>query len=179
MKLRRAYAVAALLPLFLLLPGNLSSAAAEPRDEGPRLLAELNRESNPVKKAKLEVRLARVRLAEAIDAYANGRYDDFWKLLGVYEEFMKKAWADLQASGRIAARKPDGFKQLDIGLRESRRDLENFETRVTFDERQEVQKIRARTDEIHNQVLKALFPSAPSNKNKSGSPGEAPGDPNP
>jgi len=143
------------------------------------LLAELTRESNPVKKAKLEVRLARVRLAEAIDAYSGGHYDDFWKLLGAYEEFMKKAWADLQASGKIAARKPDGFKQLDIGLRESRRDLEDFETRITFDERQEVQKIRARTDEIHNQVLKALFPSAPSKKNKSGSSGEAPGDSRP
>lgn len=170
MKLRKTLAVVAFLFIFLLLPLTTASVAAKSRDDGAKLLAQLERENNPVKKAKIEVRLARLRLEEAIEAYSNGHYDDFWKLLGVYEEFMNKAWADLQASGRVAAKKSDGFKQLDIGLRESRRDLEDFETRITFDERQAVQKVRVRMDEIHNQVLKALFPQPPAKK-KSGSPG--------
>jgi hypothetical protein len=138
------------------------------------LLAQLERENNPVKKAKLEVRLARLRLVEAFEAYSSGRYDDCWKLLATYQDFMDRAWADLQASGRIAARKSDGFKQLDIGLRESRRDMIDFETHITFDERQAVEKIRMKTEALHNLVLNALFPPTPPKKNKSNSPGPSP-----
>jgi hypothetical protein len=165
MKLRKTFAVVAFLA-FLLLPWTTTTTtAAKSRDDGPKLLARLDRENNPVKKAKIEVRLARLRLDQAFDAYDNGHYNEFWKLLGEYQDYMKKAWAELQASGRIAAKKPDGFKQLDIGLRESRRDLEDFETHITFEERREVQKIRARMEVIHNQVLNALFPQ-PSGKKK-------------
>lgn len=164
MRRRRVFAFLLFLPLSLLVQG--ATASAKPRDDGPKLLSKLERESNPVKKAKIEVRLARLRLEEAFDAYSNGHFDEFWKLLGVYEDFMNKAWADLQASGRIAYKKSDGFKQLDIGLRESQRDVEDFETRITFDERQEVQKIQARMEKLHNQVLKALFPQPAPKKRK-------------
>jgi hypothetical protein len=172
MKLRKSFVVVAFL-LFLLSPWTTTSIAAKSRDDGPKLLAHLEREGNPIKKAKIEVRLARLRLEEAFDAYSHGHYNEFWKLMSEYEDYMKKAWAELQVSGRIAARKSDGFKQLDIGLRESRRDLDDFETHITFDERQEVQKIRARMEVIHNQVLNALFPQ-PSAKKKMGSPGKTP-----
>jgi hypothetical protein len=176
MKRPRAIAALALVPLFLLLAVTTALPAARSHEDGPKLLSQLERETNPVKKAKLEVRLGRLRLEEAFAAYFSGKYDECWKLLGAYEEFMDRAWADLQASGRIAARKPDGFKQLDIGLRESRRDLLDFETRVTFDERQAVQKIRMKTEGLHNQVLNALFPPTPPKKHKSNSPEPPPSD---
>jgi hypothetical protein len=176
MKLRRAFVALALVPLSLLFAGTAFSLAAKSREDGPKLLSQLERENDPVRKAKLEVRLGRLRLEEAFAAYSNGKYDDCWKLLGEYEDFMDRAWADLQASGRIAARKPDGFKQLDIGLRESRRDLIDFETRITFDERQAIQKIRMKTEDLHNLVLKALFPSTPPAKDKSNSLGPPPSD---
>ena len=144
------------------------------RDDEPTLISKIGRETDPVKKAKLEVKLGRVRLQQAFDAYSGGKYEDCWKLLGSYQDSMNQAWTDLQASGKVAAKKPDGFKQLDIGLRESRRELENFETHITFAEREVVQSVRAKTEALHNRVLRELFPATPLKKNKSNVPGQPP-----
>ncbi len=162
----------AVVLFFVSLTGTVDRAMA--RDDEPTLMSKIGRETDSVKKAKLEVKLGRVRLQSAFDAYAGGKYEDCWKLLGSYQDAMNQAWTDLQTSGKIAAKKPDGFKQLDIGLRESRRDLENFETHITFAEREVVQTVRAKTEALHNQVLKALFPSVPLKKNKSNAPGQPP-----
>lgn len=131
-----------------------------------KLQARLEREHNPVKKAKLEVRLGRLKLQQAFAAYDRSDFDTCWKQLDDYLARMRSAWASLGASGRQAYRKPDGFKQLDIALRESRRDLSDFETRVTFEERQHVEKIKKQTEQLRNQVLNALFPQGPPPKKR-------------
>ncbi len=173
MKLR-ATLTAALIPSFLLIVVAFVAVRATAEDEEAKLISKIGQENNSVKKAKLEVKLGRLRLKEAFASYSAGKYEDCWKGLGSYQDTMDQAWADLQASGKVAAKKPDGFKQLDIGLRESRRDLEDFETHITFAERQAVEKIRAKTDDLHNRVLKALFPSLPSRKNKPRAPESSP-----
>jgi hypothetical protein len=136
------------------------------RENEQKLQARLDRERNPVKKAKLEVRLGRLKLRQAFDAYDRGDFKGCWKLFDAYLERMQSAWTSLAASGRQASRKPDGFKQLDIALRESRRSLADFETRVTFAEREQVEKIKRQTEQLRSRVLDALFPQGPSPKKK-------------
>jgi hypothetical protein len=157
---------------------------ASPRsshDDEAKLLQKIGHEENPVKKAKLETRLGRLKLQQAFSAYDKGNFKLCWKLLDDYFARMNSAWEDLVASGHVAARKSDGFKQLDIALRESRRDLEDFETHLTFDERQAAEKIRAKTEELHNRVLNALFPLKPPVRRKGslagkGAPESEPGE---
>ena len=107
-----------------------------------------------------------MKLRQAFAAYDHGDFNGCWKSFDDYLARMQAAWSALAASGRIASKKPDGFKQLDIALRESRRALEDFETRLTFEERQQVEKVRKQTEELRARVLDALFPPPPAGEKK-------------
>lgn len=148
---------AVLLPLLL---GGLAGAASPARraDSEADLLARIQREPNPVKKAKLEVRLGRVKLFQAIGAFDRGSVEECHQLLAVYLERMKSAWAILQGSGRQAWRQHQGFRELDIALREDGRLLEDLKHRIPYQDRPPVQEVAREVDELRDQVLKALFP---------------------
>ena len=154
----RAAALGALSLLLFLSAGAGMAFPTEPQEQEAKLLSKIERESNPIKKAKLETKLGRLKLQQAFSSYDHGHYDLCWKLLHEYTDRMNNAWADLVASGHQAVKKPDGFKQLDIALGESRRDLQDFERRITFQERQAAEKVAAQTVELRNRVLSALFP---------------------
>ena len=151
-----------MLAFFLLatgLDGFLGFASPPPRQgDEQKLQARIERERNPVKRAKLKVRLGRVKLLQAIDAYDKTDHGPYQKLLDEYLEVMRSAWKDLQESGRQAWRKPDGFKQLDIGLREDTRFLDDFMHRVPYEERGSVEKVYHEAEKIRSAVLEALFP---------------------
>jgi hypothetical protein len=155
----RAVALGALSLVLFLSAGARTGFARKSRDdEEAKLQSKIEHESNPVKKAKLETKLGRLKLQQAFSSYDHGHYNLCWKLLDEYTDRMNNAWEDLVASGHQAVKKPDGFKQLDIALRESRRDLQDFERRITFQERQAAEKVAAQTVVLRNRVLSALFP---------------------
>jgi hypothetical protein len=147
-----------LLPLFL---AGLVGAASAPRQQDTEadLLARLGREQNLVKRAKLEIRLGRVKLIQATEAYDRGDVEECHQLLAAYLERMKGAWVTLQSSGRQAWRQDQGFRELDIALREDGRYLVDFKRRVLFQNRAPVERVAKEVDELRNRVLKALFPS--------------------
>lgn len=62
------------------------------------------------------------------------------------------------AEFRQAWRHDQGFRQLDIALREDGRYLDDFKRRVPFQNRAPVETVAKEVDELRNQVLKALFP---------------------
>lgn len=138
----------------------LSAARLEARhkDSEPDLLARIQRETNPVRKAKYEIRLGSLKLQQAVTAYDQQRRDQGKALLDDYAAEMSKAWVLLQSSGRDATRKPDGFKQLDIALRENARLLEDLRHRVPYMDRGPLDQTSQEMDRTHNQVLVALFP---------------------
>jgi hypothetical protein len=146
--------------LLLLFLGGLVVAAPDPRrpDTEADLLARIGREQNLVKRAKFEIRLGRVKLLQAIEAYDRGDAEQCHQLLSAYQERMKGAWATLQASGRQAWRHHQGFRELDIALREDGRYLEDFMRRIPFQDRAPVESVAKEMDELRNKVLKALFP---------------------
>jgi hypothetical protein len=117
------------------------------------------RESDLVKKAKYEVRLARVKLIQAQDAREKGEFETSLKLLEVYLESVKSAWNHLQKSGRTAHKKPQGFKELDIELREDGRYLEDLKRSFPVMDRGPVEKVIAEVEGLRAEVLKALFPT--------------------
>ena len=171
---------------FVLRPGNLAFAwvaALEIVAAGGSLRArhelseqELNgriqQEGNPTKKAKLEIQLGDLKLNEAIAAYGHDRFDEGPKLLEVSRSWMRQAWDLLEKSGRDAGRKPQGFKDLDIALRESARRLNDLRQRTPYADRGAIERVAAQIDALHNQVLAALFPggqlkeSPPPTQNK-------------
>jgi hypothetical protein len=133
-------------------------------DKEPDLRAHIERESNPIKKAKLEVRLARVKLLQAIGAFDQGNLDETNRLLGAYMDILDSAWERLKNSGRIAHKKPAGFKQLDIELREDARYLEDLRRRIPYAERGKVEEVGREVNRLRSEVLRTLFPPIPLRK---------------
>ena len=139
-----------------------SPAARE--DSEPDLLARIARETDSIKKAKYQIRLSRVKLLQAMDACEKGEIESSQQLLQVYSEQVKNAWATLQETGRPAHKKPQGFKELDIALREDSRYLEDLKRRFSFMDREPVEKVAEEVGKIRDEVLRALFPPVESRK---------------
>jgi hypothetical protein len=122
------------------------------------LLARIQREGDPVKKAKYQIQLGRLKLQQALEAYSRNDVDHGQPLLDSYLEEMKGAWHTLENSGRPALKKPQGFRELDIALREDGRFLKDLEQRTPYMDRDPVTKVAAAISKLHEQVLEALFP---------------------
>ncbi len=139
--------------------GELASPASRQGDAEQDLLARLQRERDPVRKAKYEIRLGRMKLLQAIQAYDQGNLDQCRELLSVYLERMKSSWGTLKSSGRQAVRHPQGFKELDIALREDERTIEDLKRRVPYLERTPIEKTGQEVEQLHGEVFRALFPA--------------------
>lgn len=144
----------------------LVSSTAAGRDTVEKLQVKIERERNPVKKAKLEIKLARLKLEHAQDAYSKGNVSAGAELLNAYVDDMKSSWQTLLDSGRVASRKPQGFKELEIALREDSRVLEDLEHRIPVFDRKPVERAAGEAEKLHRQVLQALFPTLKSPKRR-------------
>lgn len=166
------YAAAVLIVLGL--PWGSLSPARQPDTEAD-LLAHIQHEQNAVKKAKYEIRLGRVKLLQAIDAYGKGDLEKGQQLLVDYLGRIKDSWQLLQSSERQAVRHPQGFKELDIELREDARMLEDLKHRVSYLDREPVEKAAQEVERIRAEVLRALFPAErpAANRNRLAGPADS------
>jgi hypothetical protein len=154
----QAARVTAIVAMCLALAGMLPLEARREYSE-QELLARIQREHDPVKKSKYEMQLGRLKLQQAMEAYSKTDQERGAPLLAAFLEAMKQAWETLEKSGREAVKKPQGFRELDIGLREDERLLEDLKQRTPYLDRAPVEKIAAEVVKLHEQVLRALFPS--------------------
>jgi hypothetical protein len=132
-----------------------------PRDSEDQLSARIQSEHNPVRKAKLQIRLARIKLDQAIAAYGEGKTEPGGQLLTAFLEGTHNAWQTLHDSGRNASRQSQGFKELDIALREDARLLEDLGHRLSYFDRVPVEKAQKEVEQVRSEVLRALFPTLP------------------
>jgi len=148
-----------------------ASSLAVAYDNEDQLLARLKTEQNPVRKAKLEIKLGDLKLLEAIAAYGKLDPEGGAKLLDAFLDHRKSAWKVLQLSGRKAAKQPQGFKELDIALREDVRALDDLAHKTAYDDRGPIEKCAKEIEAIRAEVLQALFPSpGPKSGHHSASP---------
>ncbi len=143
--------------LSLFLPSSLLVAR---RLDAGKLVARIAREKNPVKKARMEVKLGRFHLDQAIRAYDRRQNRQGQKLLGESQADLQNAWKTLEASGRNAAKKPQGFMKLEIGLREDLRLLRELRRQVFYLNRGPIDAALSSLGQLHAKVLVALFPGA-------------------
>jgi hypothetical protein len=133
---------------------------ARHHDDPAKLREQIERERNPVKKAKLEIRLARVDLEQGLNAYDQNHIRRGQRLLDAYVQTMNESWNLLKGSGRNAVKNPSGFMQLEIALRENARLLNDLEQRVTYLEQSPIRKTLGAMNRLHAHVLMAIFPGA-------------------
>jgi hypothetical protein len=138
---------------------------AHARETEEQLLEHIQREQNPLKRSKFELKLADLKLEQAQSAYGKDDPELGAKLLGEFVAHMQAAWKALRDSGRKAVKQPQGFKELDIALREHARTLEDLARRVSYFQRQPVEKAEQEMERIRGEVLQALFPGGKSTEN--------------
>ncbi|MGH9344965.1 MAG: hypothetical protein ACRD19_14545 [Terriglobia bacterium] len=142
---------------------------ARHKDNAADLQTRIQRETNPVKKAKFQIRLGRLELAQAAEAYDHREIPQGQKLLSESTTEMEDAWTLLKSTGRNPAKKSDGFMQLEIGLREETRALDELRRRVFYLYRGPVESTLKTLTQMHSQVLMGLFPgAAPSSSRPNG-----------
>ena len=153
----------ALLFLGLLLIGTpvflAGASSAAPSDTEAQLEARVEKEHDPVRKSKMECRLARIKLKQAIRTYEQGNTEEGARLVSAYLARIKDSWQALKDSGRNAAHASGGFKELDIELREDARLLDDLKRRISYFDRGPVEKAEKEVEQERTEVLHALFPA--------------------
>jgi hypothetical protein len=123
------------------------------------LTARIEREQNPGKKARLQVRLAKLKLTEADEAYHSRDFARGRDLLKEYLIQIRASWATLQGAQDGVRKHLRAFKDLEIALREDDRFLQDMSRRIPYPESETVKAIAKESSAVHNQVLEAIFPA--------------------
>jgi len=131
------------------------------RETEEQLIQRIQSEQNPVKKAKYEIKLASLKLAQVRDAYAQGHIEEGANLLAKLTDTTKTAWKILQNSGRKASKQPEGFRELEIALREDVRALQDLGRTVNYFDRTPLENAAQELEKMRGEVLHELFPGAP------------------
>ena len=159
------------LPVWLAVLGILlAGPCAMARETEEQLLQRIQSEQNPVKKAKDEIKLASLKLTQVQDAYAQGHIEEGAKLLVTFTDTMKTSWKILQNSGRKASKQPEGFRELEIALREDVRTLQDLGRTVGYFDRAPLENAAQELEKMRGEVLHALFPGAPPRTRKGSAP---------
>jgi len=128
------------------------------RETEEQLLQRIETEQNPVKKAKDEIKLGHLKFIQVHDAYTQGQPETGVKLLGAFVDILKTSWKLLQDSGRKATKQPEGFRELEISLREHVRSLQDLGQNVSYFDRAPLAKAAQELEEMRVEVLHAQFP---------------------
>lgn len=133
------------------------------------LQARIQREQDPVKKAKYEIRLAHLRLLRGEQGCAKDDHEVCHQSLGSYLDLVQASWNGLESSGRRAVKQPSGFKELEVALREDARELQDSERHVPFEDRDYIESVVRQIIALREKVIAALFPAAGA-RSKEGKP---------
>lgn len=135
-----------------LLAGSLAFA-----DNLDKLREKLNGENDPIDRAKATAKLGDELIKQISHRYREGAYTEGEQLLDEYLKAIRAAHRGLEGTGRDARRKPAGFKQLEIHLRKSSRELERVAQHAPADSRETLARAQEEVESIHSDLLQNLM----------------------
>jgi hypothetical protein len=157
---RTALAVALLLGSAAAGPA-VQSQDAMPQDRTTQLRARFDRESDPVRKAKLMPQLGEEQFKSIREKVRVGQVPEALPTLDQYRAEAKDSENALVNSGINAEKHPNGFKELEISLRESLRRLNEMLPTMTTEEQQPFVDARKELNEMDQRLVHELFPQRP------------------
>ena len=155
-----------LLVLLVCVPLLLSSCAAgigrmSDREKSERLATERGRLPdlrNPVDATRSQIMISRILLDFIGDAVRDGDDEALAALLPQYTAAIKGARNSMVDSDIDATRRPAGFKDLEIALREQARLLTDLSRTVALEERDPLIAAIETASTIQSEMLELLFP---------------------
>ena len=131
------------------------------QDHIGELRAQFNHETDPVRKAKALPKLGDAQFNQLRKETDAGHYAEALKIVEEYRDEVKVAETALKASGLDAERKPAGFKQLQIHVRKSVREIEQTVLALPDEQRPPFEAIRRELTAIEKELIEMLFPRQP------------------
>ena len=141
-----AFCVAALAGIAMVLPG--------------WLFADLSRakaEKNLEKRSQLALANSAEKYKAARTAYDQGDNERTAALIAEIQESVTLAHTSLQDTGKDPRKNPKWFKRAEIETRDLLRKLESFQQEMSFADRPMLDKVKAETQKIHDDLLLGLM----------------------
>jgi hypothetical protein len=115
------------------------------------------KEPNLEKRSDLALANASDAYKAARTAYEKGETDQVAKALAEIQESVELSNTSLTQTGKNPRRSPKFFKRAEIQTRELIKRLEAFEHEMGFNDRPMVEKVKARVQQIHDELLLGLM----------------------
>lgn len=112
---------------------------------------------------KLEKRAAKAldnaekMLRSANKSYKSGDWDKTLAALEEVRESVDLAYTALKETGKDPRRKPKHFKRAEIKTRNVLRNLEDFRLRMSIEDRERIEPIRQRIQDVHDDLLEGIM----------------------
>ncbi|HVC00458.1 MAG TPA: hypothetical protein VNJ12_14155 [Candidatus Dormibacteraeota bacterium] len=135
-----------------------------------KLEAKFQDQKGAVKRAKTLAKLLPEEVRVAAEEIQEGEFDQGVARLEHWSAEAQQAHDALIATGRNAVKKPDGFTELQVALRESLRGLRNIVFYLPLGRRHSAETVQAHLSRINSQLLQELFPPPPASPPQKGKP---------
>jgi hypothetical protein len=145
----RAGLLCLVAPLLLFAAG----AAAETRAS----LDAVKAESNPEKRARLATDHARASVKRVAEFYREGKREEGAALLREIQQAVELTQESLEATGKPAHKMTKHYKRAEIQTRRLLGELDDLDRKLDYDEREELQAVRARVEQVNRELLMAIM----------------------
>ncbi|MGA8145284.1 MAG: hypothetical protein WB987_15465 [Candidatus Acidiferrales bacterium] len=147
--------------LALVLAAILAPAAAQEYRSTEQLRARFVQEADPIRKAKLLPPLGDSEFRDAHTALAEDKVPQALEILKLYVGEAQSCEKALNAKIADPEKHPNGFKQLQISVREAVRRMDAIIVGLSADDRTPFVEMRGQLDEIDRHLIQQLFPKQP------------------
>jgi hypothetical protein len=131
------------------------------QDRTAQLRARFEKENDPVRKARMVALLADSEFRNMHEKIDAGDLAGAAEIAGRVRDEAQTSKKLLDAKSRDAEAHPDGYKQLEISVRESVRRLDDIMVGLAKDEQVPLADVRKDLDELDRQMIHQLFPKRP------------------
>jgi hypothetical protein len=135
-------------------------APAQAQDKLDRYQAQFAAEPNPARKAKILGEMGPLEIALVRTTFKSGQDEKALDILMHYSDDVHMTVAALNATGVDPVSHPNGFKELQIGLRVSLRQLDDLILEMPVDKRPFFRAVRMDLGDVENNLIDALFPTS-------------------
>lgn len=123
----------------------------------PASIKDVISEPNLEKRSRLALDNADQAYQAARSAYGAGNTDAVTAALHEVQESVEVAYASLQATGKDPRKSPKWFKKAEMETRDLLRRLDSFRDAMSFDDRSSVDPIKAKVQQVHDELLMGLM----------------------
>ncbi len=139
----------------------LLHGAPRPQDRLAQYRSQFLHETDPVRKAKLVPHLADAEFEAIHTELQAGEVDEALRILENYRDEVVSTKKALEATGVDAEKKPAGFKELQISVRQGLRRLSDALAEMTTDQQKPFEAVQKDLEGINQGLIRELFPRQP------------------